>query len=117
MKSKLNYKLIGKRIKEIRKINNLTQEELAERADLSKVFIAYIEIGKRKPSLESIVKISQALNSSIDNILIGNTTPNDSDYQLDLSLLLVDCNNYEKRIIIDTIKPLKTSLINNRELK
>ncbi len=117
MKTKLNYRFIGKRIKETREINNLTQEELAEKADLSKVFIAYIEIGKRKPSLESIVKISQALNSSIDNILIGNTTPNDNDYQLDLSLLLVDCNNYEKRIIIDTIKSLKTSFINNRELK
>lgn len=117
MKSKLNYNFIGKRIKETRETNNLTQEELAERADLSKVFIAYIEIGKRKPSLESLLKISQALNSSIDNILIGNTTPTDSDYQLDLSHLLVDCNNYEKRIIIDTIKSLKISLINNRELK
>lgn len=117
MKSKLNYKVIGKRIKEIRKMNNLTQDDLAEKADLSKVFIAYIETNKRKPSLESIVKISQALNSSIDNILIGNTTPNNSDYQLDLSLLLVDCDNYEKRIIVDTIKSLKTSFINNRELK
>lgn len=117
MKAKLNYKIIGKRIKEIRKMNKLTQDELAEKADLSKVFIAYIETNKRKPSLESIVKISQALNSSIDNILIGNTTPNDNDYQLDLSLLLVDCNNYEKRIIIDTIKSLKASLISNKELK
>lgn len=117
MKSKLNYKLIGKRIKEIREINNLTQDELAERADLSKVFIAYIEIGKRKPSLESIVKISQALDTSIDNILMGNTVPTDKDYQLDLSLLLVDCTNYEKRVIIDILKSLKTSFINNRELK
>lgn len=117
MKSKLNYRIIGKRIKETREINNLTQEELAERADLSKVFIAYIEIGKRKPSLESIVKISQALDTSIDNILISNTIPTDKDYQLDLSLLLIDCTNYEKRIIIDTIKSLKTSFTNNRELK
>lgn len=117
MKSKLNYKLIGKRIKEIREIKCLTQEKLAEKADLSKVFIAYIEIGKRKPSLESIVKISQALETSIDNILIGNIVPTDSDYQLDLSLLLIDCTNYEKRTIIDTVKSLKTSLINNRELK
>lgn len=117
MKSKLNYRLIGKRIKEIREINNLTQEELAERADLSKVFIAYIETGKRKPSLETIVKISQALDTSIDNILIGNALSTDIDYQFDLSILLVGCTNYEKRIIIDTIKSLKTSFTNNREIK
>ena len=111
MKIKLNYKLIGQRIKQLRRINGVTQEMLAEKVDLSRVYIAYIEMGKRKPSLESIVKISQVLNTSTDNILIGNTTPNDNDYQLDLSLLLVDCSNYEKRIIIDTIKALKTSLI------
>lgn len=117
MKTKLNYKLIGQRIERLRRINGVTQEMLAEKVDLSRVYIAYIEAGKRKPSLESIVKISQVLNTSTDNILIENTIPTDSDYRLDLSLLLVDCNNYEKRIIMDTIKSLKTSFINNRELK
>lgn len=117
MKTKLNYKLIGQRIERLRRINGVTQEMLAEKVDLSRVYIAYIEAGKRKPSLESIVKISQVLNTSTDNILIENTIPTDSDYQLDLSLLLVDCNNYEKRIIMDTIKSLKTSFINNRKLK
>lgn len=117
MKTKLNYKLIGQRIERLRRINGVTQEMLAEKVDLSRVYIAYIEAGKRKPSLESIVKISQALNSSIDNILIGNKTSNDNDYKLDIALLLADCNNQEKRIIFDTIKSLTTSLIHNRELK
>lgn len=117
MKAKLNYKLIGQRIKQLRRIHGVTQEMLAEKVDLSRVYIAYIEAGKRKPSLESIVKISQVLNTSIDNILIENTIQTDRDYQLDLSLLFADCNNYEKRIIIDTIKSLKTSFINNRESK
>lgn len=90
---------------------------LAEITDLSRVHIAYIETGKRKPSLETIVKISQALNTSIDNLLISNSVPTDIDYQFDLSLLLIDCTNYEKRIIIDTIKSLKTSFTNNRKLK
>lgn len=117
MKAKLNYKLIGQRIKQLRRIYGVTQEMLAEKVDLSRVYIAYIEAGKRKPSLESIVKISQVLNTSIDTLLIENPIPTNSDYQFDLSLLLIDCNSYEKRIIIDTIKSLKTSLINNRELK
>lgn len=117
MKKKLNYKLIGQRIEHLRRINGVTQEMLAEKVDLSRVYIAYIETGKRKPGLESIVKISQALNSSIDNILIGNITPNNNDYILELALLSADCSNQEKRIIFDTLKSLKASLINNRELK
>lgn len=117
MKTKLNYKLIGQRIKQLRRINGVTQEALAEKVDLSRVYIAYIEIGKRKPSLESIVKISQALDTNIDTILTGNIVPTDKDYQLDLSLLLVDCSDYEKRVVVDTVKSLKISLINNRELK
>lgn len=117
MKKQLNYKLIGQRIEKSRRINGITQEMLAESTDLSRVHIAYIETGKRKPSLETIVKISQALDTSIDNILIGNALPTDTDYQFDLSILLVGCTNYEKRIIIDTIKSLKTSFTNNREMK
>lgn len=90
---------------------------LAERTDLSRVYISYIELGIRKPSLESLVKISQVLNTNIDNILIGNIPQDENGNQYNLNYLLNDCNNYEKRIIIDTIKSLKTSFINNRGSK
>ena len=57
----INYALIGKRIRETRKQRGLSAEELAEIADLSTVYISYIENAKRKPSLESLIKISNAL--------------------------------------------------------
>ena len=50
----INYALIGKRIRETRKQRGLSAEELAEIADLSTVYISYIENAKRKPSLESV---------------------------------------------------------------
>ena len=46
-------------------------EELAEIADLSTVYISYIENAKRKPSLESLIKISNALEITIDELLYG----------------------------------------------
>ena len=55
----INYALIGKRIRETRKQRGLSAEELAEIADLSTVYISYIENAKRKPSLESLIKISR----------------------------------------------------------
>ena len=68
----INYALIGKRIRETRKQRGLSAEELAEIADLSTVYISYIENAKRKPSLESLIKISNALEITIDELLYGN---------------------------------------------
>lgn len=68
----INYALIGKRIRETRKQRGLSAEELAEIADLSTVYISYIENAKRKPSLESLIKISNALEITIDELLLMN---------------------------------------------
>ena len=52
----MDYKLLGKNIKEARKSLKMTQEQLAEQIDVSTVFISQIENGSRKPSLETIYK-------------------------------------------------------------
>lgn len=62
---------MGKNISLMRNKSNMTQEQLAEKADVSTVFISQIETAVRKPSLETIYKISTALNTTIDT-LIGN---------------------------------------------
>lgn len=67
----MNYEVMGKNIARIRNKNCLTQEQLAEKVDVSTVFISQIETAVRKPSLETIYKISLALNTTIDT-LIGN---------------------------------------------
>lgn len=59
---------IGDRIKELRKENRLTQAELAEKSGLSLMSIRRYEGGDRVPKLDSIEKISKALNASIFDI-------------------------------------------------
>ncbi|MFW2630150.1 helix-turn-helix domain-containing protein, partial [Staphylococcus aureus] len=44
---------IGNKIKNLRRIKNLTQEELAERTDLSKGYISQIESEHASPSMET----------------------------------------------------------------
>ena len=68
----INYSLIGIRIKETRNQQGISAEELAELADLSSVYISYIENAKRKPSLESLIKICNALGITLDELLYGN---------------------------------------------
>ncbi len=57
--------LLGKRIKEIRKLNHLTQEKLAEMVDLETTSLSGIESGRHYPSLPTIEKIAKNLNVEI----------------------------------------------------
>ncbi len=62
---------IGNRIIELRKRLGWTQEELAEKADLTPQFVSYAESGKRAMRPENLLKLSKALNVSADYLLTG----------------------------------------------
>ena len=72
----IDYSKIGKRIKERRKSRGLTQEKLAEICEISPSFLAYIESGKRAPSLETIYNISCVLECGLDCFFIDDTKRN-----------------------------------------
>ena len=52
---------LGKKIKEIRKKKNLTQQELADLSGISQTYLCQIENGDRTPNLEIFENISNAL--------------------------------------------------------
>ena len=56
---------IGERIRNLRQLSNLTQEELAERANLTKGFISQIERDLTSISLDSLIQILAALDENI----------------------------------------------------
>ncbi|MBR2000764.1 MAG: helix-turn-helix transcriptional regulator [Firmicutes bacterium] len=65
----VDYKAIGIRIKNTRIQNHLSQEQLAERCNISTSFLGHIERGTRKMSLETLVTLSTVLDVSIDYLL------------------------------------------------
>ena len=67
----VNHRQIGYRIKEVREQNHISQAQLAEMTDLSVSYISHIENAKRKASLESIIRIVNALGITIDELLAG----------------------------------------------
>lgn len=52
----------GKKVRQIRKDKGVSQEKLAELAELDRTYISGIENGKRNVSIETIFKIAEALN-------------------------------------------------------
>jgi len=57
-------RLIGKKIKNLRKQNGLTQEELADRTELTKGFISQLERGQVSPSVVSLFNLIECLGST-----------------------------------------------------
>lgn len=95
----INYKLIGKRIRETRKREGLSQMALAETAGLSCSYLSYIETGKKQPSLTALLQIVNVLGITIDELLFGNQPPHPSDYQTDFDMLMEDCTLPERRFL------------------
>jgi transcriptional regulator with XRE-family HTH domain len=65
----MDSKIVGNRIKEVREKRNLTQEELADKVDLSPTHISVIERGLKVPKLDNFVAIANALDVSADELL------------------------------------------------
>lgn len=62
-------KIICKRIKEYRHEKGLTQEDLAEKVGVSRVYVGYVEQGRNTPSIEILGKIAKALRVKLSDLV------------------------------------------------
>lgn len=61
-------KAFGLVIKEMRKAQNLSQEELAQEANLDRTFLSQIETGRKQPSLLTIFRLASALKLAASDL-------------------------------------------------
>lgn len=67
----VDYVSIGKNIRKHRLLQNLTQEELAERAGICQQFLGKLELGKGIPSLQTVLSLCQALSITSNDLVDG----------------------------------------------
>lgn len=60
----------GKQLQEYRERAGYSQEKLAEKIECSTIFISYMERGVKSPGLDTLIKLANALDVSVD-ILLG----------------------------------------------
>ena len=77
MDVKLCLEETGKRIMARRKKLGLTQEQLAEKSEVTTQFVSYAESGKRGMRPENLMKIAAALGVSTDYLLTGDIIDKD----------------------------------------
>lgn len=61
----------GSNLRSERERKKLTQEKLAEKADLDPSYISGIERGVRNPSILSVVRIAKALGTTVSDLSRG----------------------------------------------
>lgn len=70
MPIELNYRLVGQRLRAIRKKRGLTQEQLAEMAGISPQHCSGIETGAAKVSLPALIQLCNALEATPNEVLL-----------------------------------------------
>ena len=107
----LDYTVIGKRIRDLRRLKHLTQEQLAEKVDVSPLFIRHIEKAKRTARLETYVRIVNVLECSMDELLQGYQTFDGQSRRFqNFYDLLKDCSEAEIARIEETVAQLKQEM-------
>jgi len=108
MNAKLRY--VGENVRRARLNKGLTIEQLAELAEISDSFLGVAERGSSGFSIETIVKISKALNVTTDSLLIEGEQSNEMSPKIDtLAAVLSHCSDKEIDFIIEYVKLCKKS--------
>jgi transcriptional regulator with XRE-family HTH domain len=58
----------GQRLRELRQARGLSQEKLAEQADLSVTYVSSLERGRYNPSLRNLMKLARALGCRVEDL-------------------------------------------------
>lgn len=114
----IHYELIGKRVREYRKKQKLTQQALAEKVGLVSSNISHIERGTTKLSIQSLIRIANALHVSAERLLCDNLDHAIQPFQQDIADIIDDCTAREICILADILvasKAIIRSHANDKE--
>lgn len=105
--------ILGLRIREARKEQGISQQVLAEKADTGAVYLGEIERGLKVPSLNTFIRIAEALNVSADYLLRDELTSS-KEYVFDeITQKLKNLTPKQRKTAIDILD----AYINNLDIK
>ncbi|MFQ9511114.1 MAG: helix-turn-helix domain-containing protein [Lachnospiraceae bacterium] len=110
----MDYNNLGKNIKMARVEKDMTQEQLAKIIGCSTVFISEIEKAKKRPSLETLHKISIALGIGTDELFYGKTSPLESAQIQTINTLLANKTPKELSLARQMLETLFANLENEK---
>lgn len=101
---------VGNRIKQVRKDQNLSQADLAEKMNVSTSYISDVENGKINFSLDTLMRLTEALQVSADWLLQTNIPTVKEIQSSEISDILSDCSSSESQLLIKMLKEMKQTI-------
>ena len=101
---KINYAMIGYRIRVSRNRIGISQQELAEKANISVTYLCSIENARKKPSLGSLMLLSEALDISLDQLITGAI---EQEEAFDVADFFDKCSDKERRYFTELLQNSK----------
>lgn len=98
---KIDYKALGERIAKRRKALNMTQDDVAEATGLSNNHISNIENSHSIPSIDTLVRICEAIDTTPNYLLLGIAAHTDAEDDLrhQISQRLKLCDQKKLKLI------------------
>lgn len=97
----IDYKLIGKQIRNVRKERNITQDMLSQITSLSVNHISHIETGASALSLPALLSICRALDTTADRLLYDNLPVSNQTYlNADIAQCFQDITKDESAVML-----------------
>ena len=98
----IDYVEVGKRIRDYRIKNGITQEQLAFDIETSASYLSNIERAIKKPSLQKLAQIADVLGISVEDLISPPNGP-PSDGLADLEKLVVLCSKSDRDRLLNNL--------------
>lgn len=102
----MDYKRLGKRIREERQRLNLTQAQLAESIDISDTYMGAIERGERSLTLDTLVRLVNRLGVTVDYMLSDSVSDNDSNIMNQFKQIIDRQSLERKQMAINVLRTI-----------
>lgn len=100
-------KLFGNRVKELRKSNEMTQEQLAEKLGLDTPNLCRLENGTHFPQTKNLIKLASILNVEIKDLFEYEHIKAKQELLTEIQNFLKEATQKEVEFVYKTIKNLK----------
>ena len=107
-----DYSLIGERISFYRHRAGLTQEQLAEKCNMSVYHLNRIEKGRKKPSLDVLMTIADSLGITLNCVISEDQHNEFQQCYEEMATIFTNCSSKERRLIVNVAAAIKRDLHN-----
>ncbi len=102
---KSTRELLGGRIKELRKLRKMSQEELSEKVGIDPKHLSRIEVGRGFPSLDALERVAEALHVEIKDMFeFEHNAAGPKDLRKTIDKLIKESNEEGLRLLAKVIR-------------